>query len=119
MWGTVTGLKPGLHGFHIHTLGDQREGCASTAGHYQPNGQHYESDAPFPRFLGDLRQVNADHAGKATVDQRGNIFDLYGDDSIVGRALVLHAEENGGARIACCTIGMAGKAQASKGKSQY
>jgi len=63
--------------------------------------------------------VDADHAGKANVDQRDNIFDLYGDDSIIGRSLVLHAETNGGARIACCTIGQAGTAQAPKAKSRY
>ena len=29
--GTITGLKPGLHGFHVHALGDTTNGC-------MPNG---------------------------------------------------------------------------------
>lgn len=28
--GTISGLKPGLHGFHVHALGDTTNGCMST-----------------------------------------------------------------------------------------
>ncbi|KAG6468579.1 hypothetical protein ZIOFF_073267 [Zingiber officinale] len=28
--GSITGLKPGLHGFHVHALGDTTNGCMST-----------------------------------------------------------------------------------------
>ena len=28
--GRITGLTPGLHGFHIHALGDTTNGCMST-----------------------------------------------------------------------------------------
>ncbi|KAL0457324.1 UNVERIFIED_CONTAM: Superoxide dismutase [Cu-Zn] [Sesamum latifolium] len=28
--GEVSGLKPGLHGFHVHALGDTTNGCMST-----------------------------------------------------------------------------------------
>jgi Cu/Zn superoxide dismutase len=28
--GSVSGLKPGLHGFHVHALGDTTNGCMST-----------------------------------------------------------------------------------------
>ena len=34
--GNITGLSPGLHGFHVHTRGDMREGCASMLGHFNP-----------------------------------------------------------------------------------
>ena len=30
MTGSVSGLKPGLHGFHVHALGDTTNGCMST-----------------------------------------------------------------------------------------
>ena len=35
--GTVTGLEPGLHGFHIHEFGDMTDGCKSMGGHYNPD----------------------------------------------------------------------------------
>jgi superoxide dismutase, Cu-Zn family len=28
--GSVSGLKPGFHGFHVHALGDTTNGCMST-----------------------------------------------------------------------------------------
>lgn len=28
--GSIAGLKPGLHGFHVHALGDTTNGCLST-----------------------------------------------------------------------------------------
>ena len=34
--GKITGLAPGLHGFHIHEYGDFTDGCASFGGHYNP-----------------------------------------------------------------------------------
>jgi Cu-Zn family superoxide dismutase len=39
--GTLTGLTPGQHGFHIHQFGDTTNGCASTGGHYNPKGVNH------------------------------------------------------------------------------
>ena len=104
-------------------MGDLSEGCASTGGHYNPkgvdHGAHFE-DA-HNRHDGDLAQVKAGYNGRAVVEQTDCLVDLYGEESVIGRGLVLHAGEddlgrggdagsrangNAGARIACCVIGL-------------
>lgn len=34
--GKIQGLEEGLHGFHVHALGDLSDGCTSTKGHFNP-----------------------------------------------------------------------------------
>ena len=34
--GTLKGLSPGHHGFHIHQFGDTSGGCKSMKGHFNP-----------------------------------------------------------------------------------
>ena len=40
--GTVEGLEPGLHGFHVHEKGDLSGGCATTGKHFNPDKVSYE-----------------------------------------------------------------------------
>ncbi|PHT72429.1 Superoxide dismutase [Cu-Zn] [Capsicum annuum] len=37
----VSGLKLGLHGFHVHSLGDTTNGCMLTGPHYNPAGKEH------------------------------------------------------------------------------
>ena len=39
--GTVFGLTPGLHGFHVHQFGDISNRCKGAGGHYNPLEQNH------------------------------------------------------------------------------
>ncbi|KAH1195968.1 Superoxide dismutase [Cu-Zn] [Glycine max] len=104
--GSLAGLKPGLHGFHVHALGDTTNGCLSTGAHFNPNNNEHGAPEDENRHAGDL----------------GNI-PLTGPNSIIGRAVVVHADSddlgkgghelskttgNAGGRVACGIIGLQG-----------
>ncbi len=115
--GTITGLTPGKHGFHIHEFGDMSDGCKSMGGHYNPDSvDHGEADNG---HVGDLGNIEADENGVASVKIKADRVDLLGDRSVVGRGIVVHADEddlgkggdeeslktgNAGDRLACGVI---------------
>ena len=115
--GTITGLKPGLHGFHIHEFGDMSDGCKSMGGHYNPDGVDHGHLGD--GHVGDLGNITADKNGQAKFTIRADRVDLIGDRSVVGRGIVVHADEddlgkggddeslktgNAGDRLACGVI---------------
>lgn len=113
--GTVTGLTPGKHGLHIHVNGncDSPDGM-SAGGHYSPAGGRHGAPSGPEHHLGDLGNIEADRNGvaQASVDVPGVSLALIGLNSIVDRAIVVHAQEddfsdpagNSGARLACGVI---------------
>lgn len=115
--GKITGLAPGAHGFHIHEFGDLSNGCESAGKHYDPDGvDHGDTDQG---HVGDLGNVTADKNGVADVSIVAKRIDLAGDRSVVGRAVVIHQDQddlgqggdaeslktgNAGDRLACGVI---------------
>ena len=90
--GRVTGLTPGKHGFHIHEFGDLSNGCESAGPHYNPDGvDHGDLDRG---HAGDLGNVVADKNGIAKIGIVLKRVDLHGDRNILGRAIVVHADED-------------------------
>uniref|UniRef100_A0A0D9X2M2 Superoxide dismutase [Cu-Zn] n=1 Tax=Leersia perrieri TaxID=77586 RepID=A0A0D9X2M2_9ORYZ len=122
--GSISGLKPGLHGFHVHTLGDTTNGCMSTGPHFNPNGKEHGAPKDENRHAGDLGNITAG----ADVHLTSVMFfecqiPLTGAHSIIGRAVVVHADPddlgkgghelskttgNAGGRVACGIIGLQG-----------
>jgi len=115
--GTITGLEPGEHGFHIHEFGDMSKGCESMGGHYNPDEVDHGDEKE--GHVGDLGNITADESGVAKVNIVSNRIDLMGDRSIVGRGVVVHADKddlgqggdeeskktgNAGDRLACGVI---------------
>jgi superoxide dismutase, Cu-Zn family len=110
----LSGLRPGLHGFHVHTNGDCSAPDGSSAGdHFNPtntrHGDRYDEQA----HIGDMGNVVADDSGQATLDYVDPHMTLDGQNSIVGRSVVVHANQddlqtqpsgNSGPRVGCGVI---------------
>jgi len=110
----VGGLKPGKHGFHIHEHGNCSSSDASSAGgHYNPTNKKHGGPDSEERHLGDLGNLDANGSGFAHYDRIDSNLSLNGDMSIIGKSIVIHADEddlktdpagNSGKRIACGVI---------------
>ena len=91
---TMEGLKPGLHGFHIHQYGDLSEGCGSLCSHFNPtNSVHGSRDSP-ERHLGDLENIIADNNGRVNMTIYDKYLTLTGKFGIIGRSVVVHEDED-------------------------
>jgi Cu-Zn family superoxide dismutase len=110
----ITGLKPGNHGFHVHTVGRCDAPAFESAGaHWNPTNKQHGRQNPAGWHTGDLANLGASAEGVAEVHQTldgATLADLLGGD---GSALVVHADPddnktdpsgNSGARIACGVI---------------
>jgi Cu-Zn family superoxide dismutase len=112
----VDGLKPNsMHGLHIHSIGDCRAPNASSAGgHFNPHGSSHGGPDTEPRHIGDLGNIQANASGSAIISVQVTGITLGKEvDSIIGRAIIVHAQAddlsgqpsgNAGPRIACGLI---------------
>ena len=118
--GEFKGMKPGLHGFHVHQFGNLLDGCKTAGPHYNPHGVQHGGPDDEIRHNGDLGNVEAVADGTGKYYRMDQLVTLYGQHSVLGRTCVLHADEddlgkgghelslttgNAGARIACGVIG--------------
>jgi len=111
----VSGLTPGLHGFHVHEKGDCSAADAMSAGgHFNPAGRPHGSPDSAEHHGGDLGNLTADKSGNATlsIEVSGITLDQSAN-SIVGKGVVVHANPddlrsqpagNSGPRVACGVI---------------
>ncbi len=108
------GLAPGMHGFHVHEIGDCSAPDFKSAGeHFAPSGNPHGAPAA-GSHAGDLGNVEADASGAVEIEMTARHAELKpGPRSIIGRAIVIHAQPddltsqpsgNAGARVACGVI---------------
>ena len=116
---------------HIHEYGDERNGCTSLGGHWNPTNTTHGSKFTVTRHSGDLiNNIIPDKNGHFEYNYHDNLLNINGnvDKSILGRSVVIHAEKddyglgglnpyneklrkgslttgNAGNRIACAIIG--------------
>ncbi len=121
VYGTIKGLSVGLHGFHIHTFGDLSNGCDSAGPHFNPTQQDHGSLTSVVRHVGDFGNLEST-GGDVSFDFVAPDLHLIGPYSIIGRAVIIHADAddlgrtnhplskttgNAGARLVCGVIGIA------------
>lgn len=117
--GDIEGLAPGRHGIHIHQYGDLSSTDGKSAGdHFNPANQQHGDPNMSMHHGGDLGNITAGSDGKAHLEIKVSGLDFSGPNSIIGRSVVVHANEddlmsqpagNSGARIAFGVIGIAQK----------
>lgn len=117
-------FKPyATHAIHIHEFGDMTEGCKTLGLHYNPaETTHGSMKFPHkPRHAGDLiNNFTTDKTGSVEIIYMDEMLTMFGDNSIVGRSVVIHdgiddlgcggnkeslISGNAGARISCGVIG--------------
>ncbi len=114
----ASGLTPGVHGVHIHTVGTcTAPDFASAGGHWNPTAKHHGMENPDGAHMGDLPniEIGADGTGTLTFTMRGASLS-GGDIPLIdadGAAIVVHAgpddmktdpSGNSGGRVACGVI---------------
>lgn len=114
---TLSGLEPGVRGFHVH----ENKVCEppdfmSAGGHFNPHGHPHggPQNGEGQRHAGDFGNIEADAEGVARfrfVDPLASMGD--GEDTILGHALIVHQGTddlvsqptgNAGPRAACGII---------------
>jgi superoxide dismutase, Cu-Zn family len=118
---TLTGLKAGMHGVHLHEVGKCEAPFTSAGGHFDPGPSgNSNPDANHPFHMGDIPQISAGATGKATMkiattrvtlsdgplslfDADGSAIIIHGnpDQGITGAA---GSGVSGGPRVACGVI---------------
>lgn len=115
--GTVSGLTPGEHAFHIHAVGKCEPPFSSAGGHFNPFGSPHGKEAGGPH-AGDMDNIVAGDDGKVSIDVvnarvtlnengKASLFDADGS------AIVIHegpddyrSQPSGdaGGRVACGVV---------------
>lgn len=118
---TVSGLKAGMHGVHLHAVGKCTPDFAAAGGHFDPGpAGNTDPDANHPYHMGDIPQLTAMPTGRATMKATTTRVTLSaGPLSLLdadGSAIIVHGNPDqgitgepksgvsGGPRIACGVI---------------
>ncbi|XP_059152182.1 LIM domain-containing protein A-like [Physella acuta] len=108
------------HGIHVHEFGDFSQGCASFGGHFNPFGHsHGGRNGEEHGHVGDWGNIEVNKNGDVNSTFTVAAASLFGDNSIIGRGIVIHAKEDdlglghseasrttgdAGGRIGCCVV---------------
>jgi Cu-Zn family superoxide dismutase len=117
----VTGLKPGMHGVHLHAVGKCTPDFAAAGGHFDPGpAGNMDPDANHPFHMGDLPNIQVGASGRGAMKVMTTRVTLSdGPVSLLdadGSAIIIHGNPDqvktgepksgvsGGPRLACGVI---------------
>ncbi|HVH39760.1 MAG TPA: superoxide dismutase family protein [Gemmatimonadaceae bacterium] len=111
--GTLRGLPPGEHGFHLHTTGVCAPNFDDAGGHWNPTNKQHGRDNPAGPHFGDLANITVAADGTVEIDDITPGGTLHGQDALLdgdGAAVMVHDAADdyrsdpageAGSRIAC------------------
>merc|ERR1719500_316059 len=90
--GRVFGLSAGLHGIHVHAVGDTGDNCLAAGGHFNPDAIITSCDEK-ESHAGDLGNLKVTVFGEARIDIVDTSLTLGdgGARDIADRSIVIHA----------------------------
>lgn len=110
----LTGLPPGAHAFHVHTVGKCEPPFKSAGGHFNPDGVKHGILAEDGVHAGDMPNIHVPESGALEIEVLNTLLmldaSLFDDD---GAAIVIHDGPDdyktdpagaAGPRIACGVI---------------
>jgi Cu-Zn family superoxide dismutase len=107
----INNVPPGVHGFHIHEVGDCGDNGNNAKGHFNPTMMPHGSPDATSHHAGDFGNVTANANREVSTTFTTRSISLNpGPTSAIGRAVILHANPddmvtqptgNAGGRIAC------------------
>jgi Cu-Zn family superoxide dismutase len=113
----MSNVNQGMHGFHIHAIGDCSAADGTSAGgHWNPTGVEHGKWGTPPFHKGDIGNFEADKNGIGSIKLKTDLWCIdCGDETkdIVGKSIIVHAGEDdctsqpsgaAGPRIACGVI---------------
>jgi Cu-Zn family superoxide dismutase len=117
----IAGISAGLHGLHLHELGDcSSDDFKSTGGHFNPTDAPHGAPTDEMRHAGDFGNIEIGEDGAGHLELTTTMLTVAdGPNTVVGRAVILHEGEDdlesqptgaAGGRIGCGVVMLEGTA---------
>ena len=116
----IARISPGLHGIHLHAIGDcSAEDFTSTGGHFNPTDAPHGGPMDSVRHAGDFGNIEIGEDGTGRLKLVTDMLTVAdGPNTVVGRAVILHEGEDdlvsqptgaAGSRLGCGIVRLVGE----------